>query len=220
MNTFSFPGQPAPSSTPPGSRGSELKRELAELGKMVALFLIVFLGLKTFVVEGYEVQGESMAPTLQDRERILVMKLPHRLSQIPLLSGLRAFGAGDIIVFESREEMNKRYIKRVVAEGPPLRGAPKVSASDGGWDSERVSVDYVDGELFVNRLLITEEYVLPDQRMSRENDHRTLSPGSYYVLGDHRSVSKDSRAFGAVHRDQIIGKAVLRFWPPSKFGSL
>src|SRR5690606_30289992 len=96
----------------------EVKHEVAELVKLVALFLAIFIGLKAFVLEGYEVQGPSMSPTLEDRERILVWKLPHKLHQLSLFSWIEPFDRSDIVVFNSSVEPSKRYIKRVVAKGP------------------------------------------------------------------------------------------------------
>ena len=104
------------------------KREVREFVKMIAWFLLLFFTLKTFVIEGYEVQGPSMEPTLVDKERILVFKLPHKLSQWGPFSGIDAIGTGDIIVFDSRDDADKRYVKRVIAHGGP---APVRAQPDG-----------------------------------------------------------------------------------------
>lgn len=214
------------SDSQPGSRnvGHEIRHELIELAKMVGLFLVLFWGLKTFVIEGYEVQGPSMTPTLEEHERILVFKLPHELSKLPLFRKMEAIQAKDIVVFESSVEAKKRYIKRVVAKGPAsaLRNntANAHSRESGEADVERVQVIYAGGRIYVNNRLLDEEYLPPEEMRSPDRDRVYLLPGQYYVMGDHRSVSKDSRSFGPVDTGQIIGKAVFRIWPLSKMGWL
>lgn len=202
----------------------EIKREVIELAKMVVLFLIMFGLLKTFVVEGYEVQGPSMIPTLMDRQRILVFKLPHHLSKLPLLHRFSAIGEQDIIVFQSRGDSNKRYIKRVIAKGPNRPRGKVVDArrrDDTQPSAYSVKVEFNHGDVYVNNLLREEDYLVPEEKRSPDAREPVYLEGNqYYVLGDHRSMSKDSRSFGAIDEEQIIGRAVLRFWPLSEFGLL
>jgi signal peptidase I len=139
----------------------EAKREFIELLKMALVFLLVFWVMKTFVIEGYEVQGESMFPTLEDRDRILVFKLPHELSKITLFGFIQPFDDSDIIVFEG--EGNKRYVKRVIAHNPRLSGN-RVNAKlmDDAADSEPiVKVEYDRGVVRVNNWQIDETQYLP-----------------------------------------------------------
>ena len=209
----------------------EVKREVIELVKMVLLFLILFWGLKTFVVEGYEVQGQSMLPTLEDRERILVLKLPFKLSKLPFLGGIDPIDAGDIIVFDStpagaeeRAGGGKRFIKRVIAEGPKRGRGNVVDAGhrdDAEPDADTVTVLYDHGAVYVNNKRIQEDYLEEQERTSSSRRPLVyLGPGEYYVLGDHRGVSKDSRVIGPIDEEQIIGRAVFRFWPLNKIGPL
>jgi len=207
-----------PETSPPQKQ--EVKREVVELIKMVLLFLVMFWGLRTFVVEGYEVWGLSMMPTLEDGERIFVFKLPHELSKLPVLSGLMALKEGDIVVFDGKDEDGKRYIKRVIAASKNRPHGKTVDASSGDDPQNDVKVEFHKGRVFVNNHPLPEEYLVPEEKNSPDKDVVYLHPGQYYVLGDHRSVSKDSRTFGPISEDQVVGRAVFRFWPLSKFGPL
>ncbi len=198
----------------------DVKREVIEFVKMVLWFLVLFFVLKSYVVEGYEVQGPSMQPTLENQERILVLKLPHVLSRYSWFSGIQAVKPGDVIVFTSTDDANKRYVKRVIAEGTHPTSANVAEAGGKPGTDDRVAVLIKRGELFVNNRRVDETY-LPEEIKEPfepgESDQASLKPGEYYVLGDNRGVSKDSRSFGPIDDDKIIGKAILRFWPLSKF---
>lgn len=202
----------------------ELKREVLDFIKLVVWFLIIFLGLRSFVIEGYEVQGESMEPTLSNNERILVLKLPHQLSQWSLFSGIDAIEPGDIVVFNSPDVADKRYVKRVIAMGPAGDSGGRTVGAEGRDDSpapsNAIAVVFERGEVFVNNRKIEEDYLSPALRPSEEHQELLLGPAEYYVLGDNRNVSKDSRSFNAITDGAIIGKAVIRFWPPSEISLL
>lgn len=201
----------------------ELKREVLDFVKLVVWFLVIFLTLRAYVIEGYEVQGESMEPTLSNNERILVLKLPHELSKFSLFSGLEAIQPNDIIVFESPDVTDKRYVKRVIAKGANLKNRRTVDAESpkgSSAPSEQVKVVFDRGDVYVNDRKIEQEYLSQGARESDDHQDLLLEPGEYYVLGDNRNVSKDSRSFDAVSDGAIIGKALIRFWPPSKISIL
>lgn len=191
-----------------------LKREIFDFAKLVVWFLIIFLGLKFFVVEGYEVQGNSMEPNLSTNDRILVFKLPHRLSTIGIFSSLNAFDEGDVIVFKSPDTQDKRYVKRIIGFGPKAESGT-VSAGTGNTDT--IHVEFNRGKVFVNNHIVEEEYLAERNKTSPDRHELDLGPNEYYVLGDNREVSKDSRSFDAIEDEAIIGRAVLRFWPLRKF---
>jgi signal peptidase I len=217
------PPPPAASAPEPDVRPGkqELKREILDFVKLVAWFLIIFLGLRTYVIEGYEVQGPSMIPTLENNERILVLKLPHLLSQWGLFSGITAIEPGDIVVFDSPDTAKKRYVKRVIAMGPkPEHGKVAADAQGTSDTSDWPQVRFERGQVYVNNQIVPEEYLTEDARHSSESQTLSLGPGQFYVLGDNRRVSKDSRSFQAINDDVVIGRAVLRFWPPSKISFL
>ena len=199
-----------------------MRRELVELVKVVVLFLVLFMLVRTFVVEGFPVHGDSMTPTLDQGDRILVFKLPLMLRQLPLFSGWEPIRPGEIIVFESPVEANRRYVKRVIAAGArvPAGNVARADRRDGTEDPGAVLVRFDQGTVYVNNRRIEEPYVPEDERHDAGLHEANVGAGEYYVLGDHRSVSKDSRRFGSIPESRVVGEAVLRFWPLHKFGLL
>ena len=220
------PNDPS-NSNPPGqlqeqpSPASEVRREIVEFVKVVVWFLVLFFMLRFFVIEGYEVQGPSMKPTLQNGERILVSKLPLIVSKFSLFDSLDPIQEGDIIVLNGPDGTNKRYVKRVVARGPDRDRSNKVVASAEDDRNNGVTLEISKGHLFVNNLKVEEDYLPEDVRTMTSSRLETfLTSGKFFVMGDNRPVSKDSRNFDAIDEEDIIGKAVLRFWPLSRFSLL
>ena len=146
--------------------------------------------LITFVAQAFRVQGTSMLPLLSDSERIIVNKFVYRF---------RSIERGDVVVFWYPKDPSVSFIKRVV-------GLPGDT------------VELRRGELLVNGQNVPEGYVLAAFRDDESHDPIVVAKGYYYVLGDHRSSSNDSRSWGEVPEKYIYGKAVFRFWPLSKLG--
>jgi signal peptidase I len=178
------------------TRGSKSKsrplRILFDLLHDLAIAMVVCLFLITYVVQAFKVQGSSMAPLLRDGERILVNKFVYHFSPIE---------RGDVVVFWYPEDPEVSFIKRVVA----LPG-------------DRVEIRR--GKVYVNRKLLTEPYVLPDRADRRSHSAMDVRPGHYFVLGDNRQGSNDSRSWGLVPHRYIYGRAFLRVWPMSELGSI
>jgi signal peptidase I len=145
-----------------------------------------------FLYQPVKVEGTSMMPTLQDQERVFINKFVYKLEPIE---------RGDVIVFRYPRDPAKSYIKRVVA----LAG-------------DRVRIE--DGLVFVNDHQLREPYVPEAYEDGRSYPETAVPPHTYFVLGDHRNLSNDSRDFGPVDEDFIYGKAVFGYWPVAKLGTL
>lgn len=160
------------------------------------LMLSVFIAIAVilFLYQPVKVEGTSMMPSLTDQERIFINKFVYRF-------GIRDVQRGDMVVFYYPQDPTKSYIKRVI-----------------GLPGDTVAVE--DGTVYVNGHRLDEEYV-PDEYRDRQSIPLTVVPPQhYYVLGDHRTSSNDSRAWGPVHRQYIYGKAVFAYWPLDKLGLL
>jgi signal peptidase I len=165
-------------------------RALWELLHDLSVAVLFCFFLITFVAQAFRVQGTSMLPLLHDSERIIVNKFVYRFHDIQ---------RGDVVVFWFPREPTVSFIKRVV-------GLPGDT------------VELRAGALYVNGQLVAEPYVESRFRDTESHDPVTVSKGYYYVLGDHRNSSNDSRNWGEVPEKYIYGKAFLRFWPISKSG--
>lgn len=131
-----------------------------------------------------------MLPELQDQERIFINKFVYRLEPI---------ARGDVVVFHFPHDTSKSFIKRVI-----------------GIAGDRIRI--VEGEVYLNGELLAESYVPADYTDHRSIPELTVPANSYFVLGDHRSMSNDSRDFGPVEGGYIYGKAVFVYWPMEKLG--
>jgi signal peptidase I len=156
--------------------------------------LIISLAISAFIIvflyQPVKVEGTSMMPSLEDQERIFVNKFVYRLEPIE---------RGDIVVFRYPRDPSKSYIKRVI-----------------GVAGDHIRID--SGQVYVNGQPLDEDYVPPVYADTRSYPDTVVPPDSYFVLGDHRSMSNDSRDFGPVNQSYIYGKAVFGYWPMDKLG--
>src|SRR5207302_1588518 len=158
----------------------------------LAISVIISAFFIIFLYQPVKVEGTSMLPGLEDQERIFINKFVYSWEPI---------SRSDIIVFRYPRDPSKSYIKRVIAVG-----------------GDHVVID--KGRVYVNGNLLREAYV-PAQFLDFRSYPETIVPeNSYFVLGDHRSMSNDSRDFGVVDRSYVSGKAVFIYWPMAKLGLL
>jgi signal peptidase I len=158
--------------------------------------LIVSLAISAFIIiflyQPVKVEGTSMMPSLDDQERIFVNKFVYRLEAIQ---------RGDIVVFRYPRDPSKSYIKRVI-----------------GIAGDRIRIE--GGQVYLNDEPLDEDYVPSVYADQRSYPETVVPPNSYFVLGDHRTMSNDSRDFGPVKESFIYGKAVFGYWPVDKLGRL
>jgi len=199
--------EPEPRRPRRGRRYFVLGRELVET---LLLALLIFLAVRS-AVQNFKVEGESMVPSLQNGQYIIVNKLAYaqidldKFDWIPFLNPgdnpvRHLFGTperGDVIVFEAPTKANSDFIKRVI-------GVPGDT------------VEIKDSVVFVNGEPLVEPYITG--RTGCPCGPWVIKPGTYFVMGDHRSNSSDSRGFGAIAEESIVGKALFSYWPLSEVG--
>jgi len=160
----------------------------------LVLSVLIAVAIILFLYQPVKVEGTSMMPALSDQERIFINKFTYRF-------GIEDINHGDMVVFLYPGDTSKSYIKRVI-----------------GIPGDAVEVK--EGAVLLNGSPIEEPYV-PEEFIDRISAPRTIvKPGEYYVMGDHRSASNDSRSWGTVPKEYIYGKAVFVYWPLKKLGRL
>lgn len=175
-----------------GRPGRQVRPALARWVRDVLISLVVSAFFIIFLYQPVKVEGTSMLPTLEDQERVFINKFVYRLESIQ---------RGDVVVFRYPRDTSKSYIKRVIAV-----------------PGDRVRID--NGLLYVNDRQVTEDYVPQMYEDVRSYAETVVPAHAYFVLGDHRNLSNDSRDFGSVDESYIYGKAVFGYWPVAKMGKL
>ena len=159
-------------------------------GRDMLFSLAVSFFIITFLYQPVRVEGTSMLPRLGDQDRLFINKFVYHFASIH---------RGDVVVFHYPRDPQKSYIKRVIA----LPG-------------DHLRIEH--GRVILNGNLIREPYVPREYRDSRSMAEMTVPADSFFMMGDHRSISSDSRDFGPVDRDLIYGKAVFIYWPARDLG--
>jgi len=160
----------------------------------LAFSVLIAVILIVFIYQPVKVEGTSMMPTLTNNERIFINKFTYHF-------GLGEIHRGDMVVFWFPLDTEKSYIKRVI-----------------GVPGDMIRID--SGQVYVNGDALEEPYVPEEYRDRVSWGPRQVPPDHYFVLGDHRSSSSDSRTWDFVKRDAIYGKAVFVYWPLKDMGPL
>jgi len=160
---------------------------LWEVIRSVLVAIVLAVILRIFVVEPFYIPSRSMEPTLLPGDRIIVSKF---------LYHFREPQRGDIIVFHYPRDPKRDFVKRVI-----------------GLEGETVALR--DGKLYVDGRQVPETYLPHGLRFADFGPVR-VPPGQLFVLGDNRNSSEDSRVWGFLPRDMVVGKAFLIYWPPHR----
>jgi signal peptidase I len=182
----------------PDSRRDEILKELFDWVKHIVIAAAIGLLLVFFVVQRNEVIGSSMEPNLYENDQLLVQKISRLFRN--------GIDYGDIITVNAMDLDghigDKNIIKRVI-----------------GLPGDKIEI--LDGEVHRNGVRLEEDYIVESGTGERTEKYSSVTLGSdeYYVLGDHRSVSLDSRTFGPITKDRIIGEVLIRFYPFRSFGT-
>ena len=166
-------------------RMERVVEELVAWLKTLASAAVYATLIVTFGFQVARVEGHSMAPTLSDQDRLIVNKLAYRIGEPHI---------GDIVMLYYPNDPNKSFVKRVIAE-------------------EGDQVRIVDGKVYRNDILLDDSFVPADFRSHDDWGPQVIPEGYYFVMGDHRNNSSDSRHWGFVPKKYIIGKVQLRWWP-------
>jgi signal peptidase I len=186
-----------------------------ELPLLLLVALVAAILLKTFVLQSFFIPSESMVETLQVNDRIMVNKLSYRFGEIK---------RGQVIVFDDPNDVG--------AEGESLLGAAVRNVAESiGLSAPRSefikrvialpgeTIEIRGGVVIIDNAPIEEPYLTPGLRMSDFGPER-VPDGHVFVMGDNRNSSSDSRVFGPVPVDDVVGRAFVIIWPPSRWGGL
>jgi len=167
-----------------------------EVAKIVVIALVIVVPIRYFLFQPFFVKGQSMEPNFEDGDYLIVDEISYRLHDPQ---------RGDVVVFKYPYNLSQRYIKRII-----------------GLPGETIEIK--DGEIIIindkgNQILDESKY-LSSSLQTWGNETFNVGQREYFVLGDNRSVSADSRSWGLLPRSDIIGKVVFRAWPFTAFAAI
>jgi signal peptidase I len=184
---------------------------------LVVVAFVVALLLKTFVIQAFYIPSASMLPTLHEGDRVLVEKISYAIG---------GPGRGDVIVFERdvalEEAEESQWWEKIGDSFRGLFGFPTGSTQDFIKRVIAVGGDTVEGRadgVYVNGELVDESYLEPETGTA-EFSPVVVPEGQVFVMGDNRGNSDDSRNFGAISEERIVGHAFLLIWPPAELDTL
>lgn len=167
-----------------------------EAAKTIITAGILAFGIRTFVAEARYIPSSSMEPTLEINDKLIIEKISYHLRE-PLRGDVVVFNTNNIPLLE--KNFKDAFIKRVI-----------------GLPGEKIEVK--NGRVYVNDKMLPENYIA--QQPQYNYGPTIVPPGHYLVLGDNRNNSYDSHFWGFVPKENIIGRAAVRFWPPQRIGSI
>lgn len=182
----------------PQSRGGKIRYELRDIMRVLLVSLAIVLPVRYFLVQPFIVRGASMEPTFEDSEYLIVDELSYYL---------RAPERGEVVVFRYPRDPSQFFIKRIM-----------------GLPGEEV--DIKDGHVTITNaqhpsgFAVDEPYLNPPNRPTYPNIQRKLGVDEYFVLGDNRDFSSDSRIWGILPKKNLTGRTLLRVWPLARFGTV
>ena len=182
-----------------------------EILKVIVLALLIIVPVRTFLFQPFFVQGASMEPNFHDGEYLIINELGYKETSIGInnaellkVEPFKYLSRGDVIVFRYPKNPEQFFIKRVI-----------------GLPGERVEVKGGSIKIYNSEnpegMVLDESKYLSNLETTGHEDVRSLKEGEYYVMGDNRSQSSDSRTWGPVPEENIIGRVLLRAWPVGKF---
>ncbi len=169
----------------PDDLGGRRWRRAARTIRWLAAAGVDAIFIVTFVLQVVRVDGFSMAPTLEDHDRLIVNRLVYEFSDPH---------PGDVVTLYYPPEPDKMFVKRVIA-------------------TEGDTVQIVDGRVLINGQPLRDDYVFPEYRDHDDFGPEVIQQGYDFVMGDHRNNSSDSREWGLVPKKYIVGKVKVRWWP-------
>jgi signal peptidase I len=184
----SIPNEPIPEPGISEKKESGVFRFLLDVLETLVLSAVLFLGINA-VSARIRVDGNSMEPTLQNGEFVIVNKLAYKLGSPKI---------GDVVVFHYPRDPSQEYIKRII-----------------GLPGDHVNI--MNGLVYLNDEILPEPYIAAPARNKFETN---VPEDSLFVLGDNRNNSSDSRSWGPLPTEYVIGKALFIYWPPNEWGAI